>query len=113
MKQYQLGAGTRGQTSSIVLDDADIDQAVKGAISGIVGACGQTCMAGSRLLLHEAIHDAFVGRLRSTSFTTLFGGYKNSAIGREGGTDAIKEYLQTKSVWITTRPNRANPVVLG
>src|SRR5262249_29632520 len=55
----------------------------------------------------------WVNNYRSTSFTTPFGGYKHSGIGREGGTEAIKEYLQAKSVWITTRPNRANPFVLG
>lgn len=240
-----------GKSANIVLDDADIDQAVKGAIAGIFGAAGQTCMAGSRLLLQDAIHDQFVEKLiaevskakigdpsdretqigpiatrphfekvqayidiakaegatcvlgghalsgpgygqgqfiaptiftnvknsmriaqeevfgpvlsvirfstvdealdiandtnyglagavwtkdlhrafycveriragtvwvnnyRTTSFATPFGGYKRSGIGREGGAEAIKEYLQTKSVWITTQPNRANPFVLG
>ena len=55
----------------------------------------------------------WVNNYRSTSFTTPFGGYKRSGLGREGGVEAIKEYLQTKSVWITTKPNRANPFVLG
>ena len=40
-----------------------IDDAVKGAVSGIFAASGQTCMAGSRLLVHTRIHDAFVERL--------------------------------------------------
>ncbi|MFC2967037.1 aldehyde dehydrogenase [Acidimangrovimonas pyrenivorans] len=240
-----------GKSPNIVFDDADLDQAVKGAIAGIFGATGQTCMAGSRLLLQDTIHDSFVERLvetvararigdpsdpetqigpiatrpqfekilsyieiakaegarlvhgghalsgegygqgqfvaptiftevtngmriaqeevfgpvlsvlrfhdedeavaiandvnfglaagiwtrdleraltvsdrvkagtvwvnnyRATSFATPFGGYKRSGIGREGGTEAIKEYLQPKSIWITPRPNRANPFVLG
>ncbi len=249
LKKVTLELG--GKSPNIVFDDADLDQAVKGAISGIFGASGQTCMAGSRLLLQDTIHDAFVERLveaagqarigdpskmetqigpiatraqwekilrmiamakeegaecvlgghalsgpeygqgqfvaptiftgvrndmriaqeevfgpvltvlkftdeddalriandvdfglaagvwtrdlhralycvdrlragtvwvnnyRATSFTTPFGGYKRSGLGREGGAEAIKEYLQTKSVWITTKPNRANPFVLG
>lgn len=240
-----------GKSANIVFDDADLDQAVKGAIAGIFSASGQTCMAGSRLLLQDTIHDQFVERLitevkkarigdpadmqtqigpiatrphfekvlayieiarnegascvlgghtlsgpgygqgqfiaptiftnvknsmriaqeevfgpvlsvirfstmeealeiangtnyglagavwtrdlhralhcvdriragtvwvnnyRTTSFATPFGGYKRSGIGREGGAEAIKEYLQTKSVWITTQPNRANAFVLG
>jgi aldehyde dehydrogenase (NAD+) len=249
LKKVTLELG--GKSPNIVFDDADLDQAVKGAISGVFGASGQTCMAGSRLLVQRSIHDAFVPRLieavkaakigdpskletqigpiatraqfekilhmietgksegatlalgghaldgegygqgqfiaptiftnvrndmriaqeevfgpvlcvipfededdalrlandvefglaagvwtrdlhralycvdrlkagtvwvnnyRSTSFTTPFGGYKRSGIGREGGAEAIKEYLQQKSVWITTQPNRANPFVLG
>ncbi|CAH1692667.1 (Z)-2-((N-methylformamido)methylene)-5-hydroxybutyrolactone dehydrogenase [Hyphomicrobiales bacterium] len=240
-----------GKSPNIVFDDADFEQAIKGVIAGIFAAAGQTCIAGSRLLVHASIHDAFVKRLievasaarigdpsdyateigpiatrpqwqkimdmiemakedgatcalgghaltgeaygqgqfvaptifsgvtndmriaqqevfgpvlsvipfqdlddairiandvayglaagvwtqnlqrafdcarriragtiwvnnyRSTSYATPFGGYKRSGLGREGGVDAIKEYLQVKSVWITTAPNRANPFVLG
>lgn len=240
-----------GKSPNIILADADIDQAVKGAVSGIFGASGQTCMAGSRLLVHESCHDKVVSQLvevlrtarigdpsdydtqigpiatrpqwekilryvdigkaegakleyggyapegpeygcgqfvipaiftnvtndmriaqeevfgpilsvirfsdddealrianetrfglaaavwtqnleramhfvdrlragtvwvnnyRSTSFTTTFGGYKDSGLGREGGPDAMREFQQEKSVWITTKPNRANPFVLG
>lgn len=249
LKKVTLELG--GKSPNIVFDDADLDQAVKGAISGVFGASGQTCMAGSRLLVQRTIHDTFVERLvavagaakigdpslmetqigpvatraqwekilrmiemakaegatvalgghalsgpgygqgqyiaptiftgvsnnmriaqeevfgpvlcvipfedaddalaiandvefglaagvwtrdlhralycvdrlnagtvwvnnyRSTSFTTPFGGYKRSGLGREGGAEAIKEYLQQKSVWISTEPNRANPFVLG
>lgn len=54
----------------------------------------------------------WVNNYRATSFTTRFGGYKHSGIGREGGTEAIRVYLQAMSVWISKRPNRANPFVL-
>lgn len=240
-----------GKSPNVVFDDADLDQALKGVISGIFAAAGQTCMAGSRLLVHDSIHDAFVARLvevtrqarigdpslpdtqvgpiatrdqwervmrmiemakaggatcvlgghalsgegygqgqfvaptiftgvendmriareevfgpvlsvirfrdedeairlandteyglaaavwtqdlrramkcvdkiqagtvwvnnyRTTSFTSPFGGYKRSGMGREGGVEAIKEYMQVKSVWITPSPRRDNPFVLG
>jgi aldehyde dehydrogenase (NAD+) len=52
-----------GKSPNIVFDDADFDQAVKGVVSGIFAAAGQTCVAGSRLLVQENIHDEFVGRL--------------------------------------------------
>ncbi|WP_245479314.1 aldehyde dehydrogenase family protein, partial [Mesorhizobium sp. M1A.F.Ca.IN.022.05.2.1] len=52
-----------GKSPNIVFDDADLDQAVKGAISGIFAASGQQCVAGSRLLVQRSIHDAFVERL--------------------------------------------------
>ena len=53
-----------GKSPNIVFDDADLDNAVKGAVSGIFAATGQTCIAGSRLLVQESIHDQFVEKLR-------------------------------------------------
>jgi acyl-CoA reductase-like NAD-dependent aldehyde dehydrogenase len=60
-KRVSLELG--GKSANIVFGDAGIDDAVKGVISGIFAASGQTCMAGSRLLLHSSIHDAFLERL--------------------------------------------------
>jgi acyl-CoA reductase-like NAD-dependent aldehyde dehydrogenase len=236
-----------GKSPNIVFDDADLDQAVKGVVSGIFAASGQSCQAGSRLLVQRSIHDEFVARLvdfmrdvrlgdptmpdtqigpiatrpqfekilsyiaiardegatcvlggksrpdlgagqfieptiftnvrndmriaqeevfgpvlavipfeddaealaigndvayglaaavwtrdlkramtmaeklqagtvwvnnyRATSFTSPFGGYKESGIGRESGSEAIKEYLHTKCVWISPDPDVPNPFV--
>ena len=238
-----------GKSPNIVFDDAELDKAVNGVITGIFSAGGQTCMAGSRLLLQDSIHDIFVEKLlavtsrakagdprkpgiqvgpvatkpqfdkvmhyievakaegarciaggraltgpeygagqiveptifadvtndmriaqeevfgpvlavirfkdeedairigndirfglaagvwttnlrramlmseklkagtvwinnyRSTSFTTPFGGYKDSGFGREGGVDAVKEYMQTKSVWISTDLEMPDPFI--
>jgi aldehyde dehydrogenase (NAD+) len=236
-----------GKSPNIVFDDADLDQAVKGVVSGIFAASGQSCQAGSRLLLQKSIHDVFVEKLiafvrdakigdpslpdtqigpistrpqfekileyieiakaegakcvlggksrpelgaglfieptiftgvrnemriaqeevfgpvlsvipftdeadairigndvvyglaaavwtkslhramllteklkagtvwvnnyRATSFTSPFGGYKDSGIGRESGTEAIKEYLHTKCVWVSTDLDVPNPFV--
>jgi acyl-CoA reductase-like NAD-dependent aldehyde dehydrogenase len=236
-----------GKSPNIVFDDADLDQAVKGVVSGIFAASGQSCQAGSRLLLQESIHDRFIDRLvdfmkdvklgdpsspdtqigpiatrpqfekvmgyieiarqegarcvlggrsrpdlgagqfveptiftgvrndmriaqeevfgpvlavipfkdeqdairigndiryglaaavwtrdlrramlltdklkagtvwvnnyRATSFTSPFGGYKESGIGRESGTDTIKEYLHTKCVWVSSDLDVPNPFV--
>jgi aldehyde dehydrogenase (NAD+) len=236
-----------GKSPNIVFDDADLEQAVKGAVSGIFAASGQTCQAGSRLLLQESIHDRFIEMLvafvktakmgdpllpdtqigpistrpqfekileyieiaknegarcvlggrsrpelgagqfieptifvgvrnsmriaqeevfgpvlavipfkdeadairigndvayglaaavwtkslhramlmtdklkagtvwvnnyRATSFTSPFGGYKNSGIGRESGSENIKQFLTTKCVWISTDLDVPNPFV--
>jgi acyl-CoA reductase-like NAD-dependent aldehyde dehydrogenase len=236
-----------GKSPNIVFDDADLDQAVKGVVSGIFAASGQSCQAGSRLLLQSSIHDRFVEKLiafvrdarigdptlpdtqigpiatrpqfekilsyiqiakdegatcvlggrrrpdlgagqfieptiftnvrndmriaqeevfgpvlcvipfdneqdairigndipfglaaavwtrdlrramlltdklkagtvwvnnyRATSFTSPFGGYKESGIGRESGTEAIKEYLHTKCVWVSSDLDVPNPFV--
>jgi aldehyde dehydrogenase (NAD+) len=53
----------RGKSPNIVFDDCILDDAVSGAISGIFAATGQTCIAGSRLLVQETIHDVFVEKL--------------------------------------------------
>ena len=52
-----------GKSPNIVFEDADFEPAVMGAISGIFAATGQTCIAGSRLLIQRSIHDRFVQRL--------------------------------------------------
>jgi (Z)-2-((N-methylformamido)methylene)-5-hydroxybutyrolactone dehydrogenase len=248
LKHVTLELG--GKSANIVFDDADLDAAVNGVVSGIFAATGQTCIAGSRALIHRPIHDAFVERLlalartarmgnpleattqvgpittqpqyqkvldylriakeegavcrlggssasrsecgsgwfvqptiftgvspdmrianeevfgpvlsvipfedeedairiangtvyglaagvwttsirralimserleagtvwvntyRAVSYMSPFGGYKRSGIGRESGLDAIREYLQTKSVWIDISGNTPNPFVM-
>ncbi len=52
-----------GKSPVMVFPDADLDSAANGVVAGIFGATGQSCVAGSRLLLHNDIHDDFVGRL--------------------------------------------------
>ena len=60
-KRVSLELG--GKSPNIVFGDANQTAAVKGVISGIFAATGQTCMAGSRLLVHRSIHDEFVAKL--------------------------------------------------
>lgn len=248
LKRVSMELG--GKSPNIVFDDAEIDNAVKGAISGIFAATGQTCIAGSRLLVQQSIHDQFVEKLvafaqaarmgdpmsldtqvgpvtnlpqfnkvlkyidiakaegvrtalggakatrpecgdgwfveptiftgvknsmriaqeevfgpvlavipfrdeeeaiaigndvvfglaagvwtqnmrraflmaeklqagtvwvntyRAVSFLSPFGGYKRSGLGRENGQEMIKEYLQTKSVWISTAKEVPNPFIM-
>jgi aldehyde dehydrogenase (NAD+) len=245
IKRVTLELG--GKSANIVFDDADLDQAVNGVVAGIFAATGQTCIAGSRALVHRRVYDAFTEKLlklaraarmgnplsldtqvgpvtthaqyervldylrigkdegavcelgggraerpecgagwfveptifsgvkpdmriareeifgpvlslipfdddeeavhiandtayglaagvwtagigraltmsnrleagtvwvncyRVTSYMSPFGGYKRSGFGREGGIDAIREYLQTKSVWIDIEGRTPNP----
>ena len=247
LKRVSLELG--GKSPNIVFDDADLDKAANGVITGIFSAGGQTCMAGSRLLLQETIHDEFLEKLlamtrsarvgdpsnpatqigpvatrpqfekimhyigvakaegatcvhggrslegpgfgagqfveptiftgvknsmriaqeevfgpvlavirfkdeedairigndirfglaagvwtqslkramlmseklkagtvwinnyRSTSYTTPFGGFKDSGIGREGGIEAVKDYMEAKSIWISSDLDMPNPFV--
>lgn len=52
-----------GKSPFIVFHDANIDSAVNGSVAGIFGATGQSCVAGSRLYLHEDIADEFLDRM--------------------------------------------------
>jgi (Z)-2-((N-methylformamido)methylene)-5-hydroxybutyrolactone dehydrogenase len=61
MKRVSLELG--GKSPNIVFDDCDLDQAAAGAISGIFAATGQTCIAGSRLLVQNSIREAFTRRV--------------------------------------------------
>lgn len=52
-----------GKSATVVFDDADVDQAVAGVLFGIFSSTGQSCVAGSRLLVQRGISDRFVRRL--------------------------------------------------
>lgn len=52
-----------GKSAQLVFPDADLDAAVNGVIAGIFAASGQTCVAGSRLVVHDDVHDEVVERL--------------------------------------------------
>ncbi len=59
----QVSLELGGKSPMVVFGDADLESALNGATAAIFGASGQSCVAGSRLYLHESIHDEFVGRL--------------------------------------------------
>lgn len=52
-----------GKSPFIVFEDANIESAVNGSVAGIFGATGQSCVAGSRLYLHEDIADEFLDKM--------------------------------------------------
>ena len=52
-----------GKSAHLVFADADLDAASNGVVAGVFAATGQTCMAGSRLLVHRSVHDALVDRI--------------------------------------------------
>lgn len=81
-----------GKSANIVFADAAIDNAVKGVVSGIFAATGQTCIAGSRALIQRSIHDQFVDKLVTLAKTARMG-------------DPALDTTQVGP--ITTRPQRA------
>ena len=61
LKRVSLELG--GKSPNIVFADADMDAAVKGALTGIFYNKGEVCAAGSRLFVEERVHENFVGQL--------------------------------------------------
>ncbi|NKE63518.1 aldehyde dehydrogenase, partial [Lentzea sp. PSKA42] len=71
LKHVSLELG--GKSPNIVFADADLDSAVNGVVSGIFAATGQTCIAGSRLLVQNSVHDSFVQRVVDLAATARMG----------------------------------------
>jgi aldehyde dehydrogenase (NAD+) len=61
LKRVSLELG--GKSPNIVFDDSDLDTAAAGVVSGIFAATGQTCIAGSRLLVQNSIREEFTERV--------------------------------------------------
>jgi len=62
-----------GKSPNIVFADADIDRAVVGALAGIFGATGQTCIAGSRLLVQRPVYDQMIEQLAQRAAKIVLG----------------------------------------
>ncbi|WP_440572752.1 aldehyde dehydrogenase family protein [Streptomyces sp. KR2] len=80
-KKLTLELGGKG--ANIVFDDAPLDQAVEGIVSGIFFNQGQVCCAGSRLLVQESVAEEVVGALKRRLTTLRLGDPldKNTDIG--------------------------------
>ncbi|HUF88233.1 MAG TPA: aldehyde dehydrogenase [Thermohalobaculum sp.] len=71
LKRVSLELG--GKSPNIVFEDANLDMAAAGAVSGIFAATGQTCVAGSRLLVQNSIREAFTEKLVALARTAKIG----------------------------------------
>jgi acyl-CoA reductase-like NAD-dependent aldehyde dehydrogenase len=88
-----------------------LDNAVKGVISGIFAASGQTCIAGSRLLLQKSIHDEFVDKLTAFASTATMGNPMD--LGTQvGPVTNIPQYNKILE-YIETAKNEGAHVALG
>lgn len=62
-----------GKSPNIIFDDANLESAVNGVVAGIFAASGQSCVAGSRLLVHENVYDEFLQRLTDRAQKIIIG----------------------------------------
>ena len=103
-----------GPVLSIIPFD-DEDEAVRianGTVYGLAAGVWTTSIRRA-IVMSERLEagTVWVNTYRATSYMSPFGGYKRSGIGRESGIDAIRQYLQTKSVWIDVSGKTSNPFV--
>jgi (Z)-2-((N-methylformamido)methylene)-5-hydroxybutyrolactone dehydrogenase len=62
-----------GKSAQVVFPDADLEAAANGVIAGVFAATGQTCMAGSRLIVHEDAHDELIERVAARAREIVLG----------------------------------------
>ncbi|CAN5166821.1 benzaldehyde dehydrogenase [soil metagenome] len=85
-----------GNNAFIVLNDADVDQAVAGAIFGKFLHQGQVCMATNRILVHESIYEDFKTKFVAHAQTLPYGdpAEKQTVIGPVIDKKAVKRILE-------------------
>ncbi len=98
LKRVTLELG--GKSPSVIFDDADMEQAVNGALYGIFYNAGQTCEARSRVLLHESIADAFIERFTDKAAKLRIGNPEDpqtqvGAITMREQLEKIREYCES------------------
>ncbi|MFN9452784.1 MAG: aldehyde dehydrogenase family protein [Gemmatimonadota bacterium] len=79
-----------GKSPFLVFEDADLDGAVEGVVDAIWFNQGQVCCAGSRLLVQESVHDAFVAKLRARMETLRVGGPLDKAVDMGAIVDPVQ-----------------------
>src|ERR687885_527232 len=100
-----------GKSPNIVFEDADLEAAANGIVAGIFAATGQTCMAGSRLIAQEAIHDDLVGILEEKANSIQLGDPLDEET--EMGPIAFEEQLEKVQGYINTGQEEGAEIVAG
>jgi (Z)-2-((N-methylformamido)methylene)-5-hydroxybutyrolactone dehydrogenase len=100
-----------GKSPNIVFDDADLEAAANGVVSGIFAATGQTCMAGSRLFVHEDLHDDLVGALADKAKAAKLG--NPLEMKTEVGPVAFEEQLEKVQGYISLGQEEGAELVCG
>jgi len=85
-----------GNNALIVMDDADIDMAVRSALFAAVGTCGQRCTTCRRLIVHEKVYDSVVEKLSRAYASIKIGNPLEDGVlcGPLHTKSAVKEYTE-------------------
>ncbi|MFQ5999000.1 MAG: aldehyde dehydrogenase, partial [Candidatus Bathyarchaeia archaeon] len=100
-----------GKSPNIVFDDAEVDKAVNGVISGIFAATGQTCVAGSRVLLHSDIKEQFLDGFAKRASSIKLGDPMN--METEMGPVAFREQLEKIRFYVDLGVREGGTIIYG
>ncbi len=100
-----------GKSPNIVFEDADVEAAANGVVSGIFAATGQTCMAGSRLFVQEGLHDELVETLAGKAGGIKLGNPLEEET--EMGPIAFREQLEKVQGYVDAGREQGAEVVYG
>jgi acyl-CoA reductase-like NAD-dependent aldehyde dehydrogenase len=89
-----------GKSPQVVFADADLAAAANGIVAGVFAATGQTCMAGSRLIVHQDVHDELIRLISERAASIKLGdpNAENTEMGPVANTPQYQKvlgYLQT------------------
>lgn len=104
---FELG----GKAPHIIFEDADLEQALIAAVSGIFINAGQTCAAGSRLLVHKNIYADFVEKLVEKTKTIQVGNPKDPA--SHMGPQSIKEQVDKIDEFVSIARQEGGEILTG
>jgi aldehyde dehydrogenase (NAD+) len=100
-----------GKSPNMIFADADLDAAVNGVVAGIFAATGQTCMAGSRLMVQDEVYDDVLDRLAARARAIRLGDPLEP--DTEMGPVAFREHLDHVERSIAAAAGEGARVVTG
>jgi len=100
-----------GKNVIMVMDDADLDLAVDGALWGAFGTAGQRCTASSRIVVHKKVYDAFVEKLAGRAKKMRVGNGLEANV--DMGPNVSKGQLETTKQYVEIGKNEGAEVVAG
>ena len=104
---FELG----GKSANVVFADADLDAAEAGILAGIFAASGQTCIAGSRLLVQRSVADELVERVAARARQIRLG--DPTAADTQIGPAATRAQLQRIEAMVTSAVEAGATVLAG
>ncbi len=88
-----------GKSPQIIFEDADLESAVNGVVAGVFAASGQSCVAGSRILVQQSVYDQFVAALAEKAAQITIGHPREAA--SEMGPMATQAQLNIVEQFVT------------